>query len=124
MWGGTTTRSHVGAPTAVQGARLNRVVQSINLWIGAGVVGSIGVAVLGTRIGAIPRPGDTRWWFHVPGGVSAAAQFGFYVSVALLIGGWVGVGYHARGSAHGPAVVADPRAVGPAPAGRPPDLQP
>lgn len=86
----------MGAPTEVQGARLNRVVQSINLWTGVGVVGSVGVAVLGTRIGAIPRPGDNRWWFHVPGGVSATAQLGFYVSVALLIGGWVGVGYHAR----------------------------
>ena len=86
----------MGAPAALRGTRLNRVVQSMNLWIGVGVVGSIGVAVLGTRIGAIPRPGDDRWWFHVPGGVSAPAQLGFYVSLSLLIAGWLGVGYRAR----------------------------
>ncbi len=86
----------MGAPATVQGTRLNRVDQSINLWIGVGVVGSIGVAVLGTRIGAIPRPGDDRWWFHVPGGVSTPAQLGYYASVILLISGWIGVGFHAR----------------------------
>jgi len=68
----------------------------MNLWIGVGAAGSIGVAVLGTRIGAIPRPGDDRWWFHVPGGVSPSAQLGFYASLGLLIAGWVGVGYRAR----------------------------
>ncbi len=87
----------MGAPTAVQATRLNRVDQSISLWIGVGVVGSIGVAVLGTRIGAIPRPGNNRWWFDVPGGVSTPAQLGYYAAVILLIGGWIGVGYHARG---------------------------
>jgi hypothetical protein len=68
----------------------------MNLWIGVGTCGSIGVAVLGTRMGAIPRPGDDRWWFHVPGGVSTPASLGFYASVILLIAGWLGVGYHAR----------------------------
>jgi len=87
----------VGAPTAVQATRLNRVDQSISLWIGVGVVGSIGVAVLGTRIGAIPRPGNNRWWFNVPGGVSTPAQLGYYAAVILLISGWIGVGYYARG---------------------------
>jgi alpha-1,6-mannosyltransferase len=68
----------------------------MNFWIGVGTVGSIGLAVLGTRIGAIPRPGDDRWWFHVPGGVSTLASLGFYASVLLLIAGWAGVGFQAR----------------------------
>ncbi len=87
----------MGAPTAVQATRLNRVDQSISLWIGVGVVGSIGVAVLGTRIGAIPRSGNNRWWFNVPGGVSTAAHLGYYGAMLLLISGWIGVGYYARG---------------------------
>ena len=86
----------MGAPTAVHGSRLHQVVRSMNLWIGVGTCGSIGLAVLGTRLGAIPRPSDDRWWFHVPGGVSTPASLGFYASVVLLIAGWVGVGYHAR----------------------------
>lgn len=68
----------------------------MNLWIGVGTVGSIGLAVLGTNIGAIPRPGDNRWWFHVPGGVSIPASLAFYTSVLLLIAGWAGVGFLAR----------------------------
>ncbi len=86
----------MGAPTAVHGSRLHQLIRSMNLWIAVGTCGSIGLAVLGTRLGAIPRPGDDRWWFHLPGGVSTPASLGFYASVALLVAGWVGVGYHAR----------------------------
>jgi alpha-1,6-mannosyltransferase len=84
-------------PTVVRGSRLSRAVQSLNLWIGIGTLGSIGLALVGTTLGAIPRPGDDRWWFHVNAGGSTVARLGFYGCVVLLLAGWVGVGYHARG---------------------------
>jgi len=65
-------------------------------WIALGVLGAIGLALIGTSLGAIPRPGDTGWWFHVPEGGSALAKSGFYLSVVLLVAAWVGVGIHAR----------------------------
>jgi hypothetical protein len=83
-------------PTVVHGSRLNRAVQSMNLWIGLGTGGSIGLALIGTSLGAIPRPGDDRWWFHVSTGASALSHVGFYGCLVLLLAGWVGVGIHAR----------------------------
>ncbi len=84
-------------PTVVYGSRLSRAVQSMNLWIGVGTFGSIGLALVGTSLGAIPRPADDPWWFHVSAGGSTPAHLAFYLSVVLLIAGWIGVGYHARG---------------------------
>ncbi len=83
-------------PTVENGSRLSRAVQSMNLWIGVGTCGSIGVATLGTSLGAIPQPGDDGWWFQAGAGLSTLAHAGFYLCVGLLIAGWVGVGYHAR----------------------------
>ena len=68
----------------------------MNPWIGLGTLGSVGIAVLGTSIGAIPRPGPDRFWFHVTGGGNTWAHLGFYASVALLLAAWVGVGLEAR----------------------------
>ncbi len=68
----------------------------MNLWIGVGTLGSVGIAVLGTSIGAIFRPGPERFWFSVTGGGYTPAHVGFYLSVALLVGAWVGVGLEAR----------------------------
>ena len=68
----------------------------MNLWIGIGICGSIGLASIGTSLGAIPRPGDDRWWFHVGAGGSTLAHSGFYLCVAVLIAGWLGVGYQPR----------------------------
>jgi alpha-1,6-mannosyltransferase len=65
----------------------------MNGWIGLGTLGSIGIAVLGTSIGAIPRP--DAFWFRVAGG-STLVHFGFYLSMAVLVGAWVGVGLEAR----------------------------
>jgi hypothetical protein len=83
-------------PTVVRGPRLHHAVRSLSLWIGIGTCGSIGMAMIGTTLGAIPQPGDTGWWFHVSAGGSALAHVGFYASVVLLIAGWLGVGLHAR----------------------------
>ncbi len=71
-------------------------LRSMNVWIGVGTLGSIGLAIMGTSLGAIPRPGDTGWWFNVPAQVGTLPRVGFYSAVLVLIAGWVGVGVHAR----------------------------
>ena len=71
-------------------------LRSMNVWIGVGTLGSIGLAIMGTSLGAIPRPGDTGWWFNVPAQVATLPKVGFYSAVLVLIAGWVGVGVHAR----------------------------
>ncbi len=86
----------MGAPAAVNRTAPRAVVGSTNLWIACGTLGSVGIAVFGTSIGAIPRPGPDRYWFHVTGGGYTPAHLGFYVSVALLVGAWLGVGLEAR----------------------------
>ena len=83
-------------PTTVHGTRLNQAVLSMNLWIAIGTCGSIGLALTGTSLGAVIRPGNPRWWFAIPEGGALLSHLGFYASVVLLIAGWVGVGYHAR----------------------------
>jgi alpha-1,6-mannosyltransferase len=65
--------------------------------VAVGTGGSIGLALIGTNLGAIPRPGDNRWWFHVPEGSPTLAKLAFYASLALLLAGWLGVGSSARG---------------------------
>jgi alpha-1,6-mannosyltransferase len=83
-------------PTANYGSRLHQSRQSMTLWIGVGTVGSVALALIGTSLGAIPRPGDTGWWFNIPAGVSATSKLAFYAAVVVLIIGWVGVGLQAR----------------------------
>jgi len=83
-------------PTAVHGTRPDQASRSMVSWIALGTLGAIGLALIGTSLGAIPRPGDTGWWFHVPEGGSALAKSGFYLSVVALIAAWVGVGLQAR----------------------------
>jgi hypothetical protein len=93
-WGeGTST---VGAPAAVNRTAPSTVVSSLNIWTGLGTLGSVGIAVLGTSIGAIPRPGPDLFWFHVSGLGNTPAHLAFYAAVALLLGAWVGVGLEAR----------------------------
>ena len=83
-------------PAAVAGSPLHRALRSMNLWIVVGTVGAIGLAIFGTSLGAIPRPGVTGWWFHVPEGDPALAKSGFYLAAAGLISAWFGLGISAR----------------------------
>jgi alpha-1,6-mannosyltransferase len=71
-------------------------VGSINLWTGLGALGSLGIAVFGTGIGAIPRPGPDRYWVHFTGVGSTLIHLGFYAGVFMLLGAWVAVGFEAR----------------------------
>ena len=55
-----------------------------------GTCGAVGMVVAGTRIGAVPGDGY-RWWFSLPGPLPLMSVI-FYVSIAVLMAGWVGVG--------------------------------
>jgi len=74
---------------------VHRSVGPIQLWIGVGVFGSVGMVLSGSGIGSIPHPAGDRWWFSVPIGTGVGAHLAFYASVVVLLAGWVGVGAHA-----------------------------
>src|ERR1700758_4472605 len=61
-----------------------------------GSLGSAGIAVFGTSIGAVPRPGPDRYWVHFTGVGSTLIHLGFYAAVLMLLGAWVAVGLEAR----------------------------
>jgi hypothetical protein len=68
----------------------------MNPWIVVGTVGAVGLALVGTSLGAVPRPAPAGWWFHLPEGGADLARVAFYGAAAVLIAAWVGVGLHAR----------------------------
>jgi hypothetical protein len=90
----------VGTPTIVHGEQTDRQPErlpahGLAVWIAVGVCGSLGMVLTGTRIGSVPPPGHSLWWFTIPSGGAPLVSVGFYVSVALLILGWLGVGREA-----------------------------
>ena len=60
-----------------------------------GTIGSLGTVLFGSVIGSIPRPHSYHWWLRVPSESYTTAHVYFYLSVALFLLGWVGVGLHA-----------------------------
>jgi hypothetical protein len=79
------------APTTA----LPATVGPLALWIAVGTLGSVGMVLTGSAIGAVPHPAGDNWWFTVPTGTGIGAHLGFYCCVALLLTGWAGVGVHA-----------------------------
>lgn len=65
-------------------------------WIALGAIGSVGMVLFGASIGAAIHPGANRWWFNVDITPRSMSEVGFYVSVAVLLTGWIGVGLQAR----------------------------
>ena len=61
-----------------------------------GAVGSLGVSLASSSIGATTRPTYYRWWLRVPLRSYAGAHVLLYASVALLVTGWLGLGALAR----------------------------
>ncbi len=59
-----------------------------------GTSGALGMVLTGTRIGSVPGDGY-RWWFVAPGGGRALLTVVFYLSLALLVAGWLGIGRRA-----------------------------
>ncbi|HEX4244510.1 MAG TPA: polyprenol phosphomannose-dependent alpha 1,6 mannosyltransferase MptB [Acidimicrobiales bacterium] len=89
----------MGSPMAVQGAQnipARRSLPALTPWIALGFFGSVGLAVTGTSVGSVTEPNHALWWFSIPNGQSVLVTALFYVSVALLIVGWLGVGNQAR----------------------------
>ena len=74
----------------------NPVTHPLVGWVVLGWLGAMGMVLSGTRIGAVPDPHLALWWFSVPAGGSPVESVVFYVSVALLVGAWLGLGRLAR----------------------------
>ena len=72
-----------------------RSARSLPLWTVVGSAGSVGMVLMGSTIGSVPHPVADHWWFTVPTGAGIGAHLAFYASVALLVGGWAGIGIHA-----------------------------
>ncbi len=72
-----------------------RSARSLPLWTVVGSAGSVGMVLTGSTIGSVPHPVADHWWFTVPTGAGIGAHLAFYASVALLVGGWAGIGIHA-----------------------------
>ncbi len=90
----------MGSPTVVHGSQSEPespllTTGSMAVWVVLGFCGSVGMVLTGTRIGSVPDPGHYLWWFSIPKGGSVVSA-GFYVSIVLLIAGWLGVGRGAR----------------------------
>lgn len=61
------------------------------LAIGLGLLGSVGLALFGTVVGALASPATSLWWFSLSLS-HRSAIVGFYVSLGLFVGGWAWLG--------------------------------
>ncbi len=89
----------MGSPIAVHGSQpipARRALHPLTPWIALGFCGSVGLAVTGTSVGSVTEPDHALWWFSIPNGASGLVTAAFYLSVTLLIGGWMGIGNQAR----------------------------
>jgi hypothetical protein len=69
---------------------------AIGVWTTIALGGLIGMTLAGTEVGALPGLGHGHWWFSVPAGPTGTVRLIFYVSVALAVLGWLGIGAEAR----------------------------
>lgn len=60
-----------------------------------GALGALGSVLFAWEIGSIPLPRNYVWWFHAAHLSYGAAHVWFYVSVALLLAAWAGIGIQA-----------------------------
>jgi alpha-1,6-mannosyltransferase len=65
-------------------------------WAALGFLASVGLALTGSVEGSIPAPGHASWWFAIARRGSTGAGLLFYLSVALLLVAWLGLGHRAR----------------------------
>jgi len=84
-------------PTAVHGTQSRQPTGPVATpasaaWVILGGCGAWGMVLTGTRIAAVPDPHLAQWWFSLPAGGSPLESIGFYVSLALLLAAWVGLG--------------------------------
>jgi len=89
----TTTRSPVALTSQAESRRSSTA--SVAAGIVLGVVGSIGLALFGTVVGALASPRQRAWWVSLSLGHTPAIV-GFYASLGLFAAGWVLLGLEAR----------------------------
>jgi alpha-1,6-mannosyltransferase len=65
------------------------------LAIGLGLLGSVGLALFGTVVGALTSPTSSPWWFSISLS-HRSAIVGFYASLGLFAGGWAWLGLSAH----------------------------
>ena len=90
----------MGTPTGVHGAERDRRPSPsgtpvLAAWAAAGTLGSLGMVLTGSRIGALANPAHPLWWYSVPNGGSPFLSIAFYLSMALLVVAWLGIGLQA-----------------------------
>ena len=90
----------MGAPTVVHGAQASRAVHRVGavalpVWAALGVVGAVGMVITGARVGSVADPAHPHWWFPAPPGGQALMAALFWVSMAVLVAAWAGVGARA-----------------------------
>jgi alpha-1,6-mannosyltransferase len=78
-----------GFPSAALAAR-----RQVPLGLSAvvGLFGYAGMVVTGTRLAPLPNPPNGVWWFSLPAGHIGLLRILFYLSTAIAIAGWAGVG--------------------------------
>ncbi len=91
----------MGAPTIEHGVESGPRaapprVRPLVAWTASGVIGAVGMVLTGTRIGSVPDPGHLLWWFSAPSGGAPLTSIFFYVSLAIVIVSWLGLGSEAR----------------------------
>lgn len=92
---GAPPAARTGAGPAARPAR-PAPDRTMALWMALGTLGALGLAVAGTRLGAV-LAGRSFWWFNLAGGpVSPGLTAAFYGALAVLTVAWVGVGVGAR----------------------------
>jgi hypothetical protein len=68
---------------------------ALPVWAALGVVGAVGMVITGARVGSVADPAHPHWWFPAPPGGQALMAALFWVSMAVLVAAWAGVGARA-----------------------------
>ncbi len=90
----------MGTPTVVHGAQKDQrpdgtATPILVTWASVGLVGILGMVVTGTRVGSVANPPHPLWWFTIPSGGAPFISLAFYLSLAVAVVAWVGVGRQA-----------------------------
>jgi hypothetical protein len=85
----------VGTPAVVQEVQIDARTltpsgRPLFGWIAVGLCGALGMVITGSRVGSVP--GQGQWWFTIPHGGAPFISLAFYVSTAVFIVAWLGLG--------------------------------
>jgi Glycosyltransferase family 87 len=88
----------VGTPAVVQEVQIDSrpsasSSRSLTTWTTIGLLGALGMIITGSRVGSVP--GQGQWWFTIPHGGAPFISLAFYLSTAVFIVAWLGLGREA-----------------------------